>query len=51
MPPMHREHIVRDTGTFDQPGQVHKTYEHTLRALIEAMEDARFRSYSGPQQP
>jgi hypothetical protein len=41
-----RCYIVRDDGTE----HVHKTFPCNLRGLIEALEEARFRSYAGPSQ-
>lgn len=41
-----RGYQVRDAGA-EHPW---KTYPYSLRALIEALEDARFKSYSGPPQ-
>jgi hypothetical protein len=42
-----RGYIVRDAGTPSRQGPVFKVYPYTLTALIEAIDDARFRSYAG----
>jgi hypothetical protein len=43
-------YVVRDAGTPSRLGKVYKVYPYTLRALIDAMEDARFRSFAGDPQ-
>ena len=45
-----RSYTVRDAGTGTRLGKVYKTYPYTLRSLMEALEDARLRSYNGPLQ-
>jgi hypothetical protein len=43
-------YLVRDAGSPSRPGRVFKMYPYTLRALLNALDDARLRSYSeGPQ--
>lgn len=43
-------YIVRGAGTPSRPGPVHKVYPYTLRDLLDAMDDARLRSFTeGPQ--
>jgi hypothetical protein len=45
-----RAYVVRDVGTPSRLGKIYKVYPYTLRALIDAMEDARFRSFAGEPQ-
>jgi hypothetical protein len=43
-------YVVRDAGTPSRLGKIYKVYPYTLNALLEAMDDARLRSFSaGPQ--
>lgn len=42
-----RAYLVREAGTR---GKVYKMYPYSLRALIDALEDARFRSFTGTPQ-
>jgi hypothetical protein len=43
-------YVVRDAGTPSRTGKVHQTYPYTLNALLEALDDARLRSFNaGPQ--
>jgi hypothetical protein len=45
-----RAYLVRDAGSPSRPGRVFKMYPYTLRALLDALDDARLRSCSeGPQ--
>lgn len=45
-----KSYIVRAAGTPSRPGRVFKVYPYTLRDLLEAIDDARLRSYGhGPQ--
>jgi hypothetical protein len=41
---------VREAGTPSRPGKIHKTYSYNLTSLIEAMDDARLRSFAGSAQ-
>jgi hypothetical protein len=48
-------YVVRDDsggrGPADAgPGNVDKLYPYTLKGLTDALEEARFRSFSGPPQ-
>jgi hypothetical protein len=45
-----RAYVVRDAGAPSRLGKVYKLYPHTLASLLEALEDARFRSHTGPPQ-
>lgn len=45
-----RAYIVRDADTPTRPGKVFKLYPYTLSALLEALDDARLRSYAGTAQ-
>jgi hypothetical protein len=38
--------MVRDAGSASRMGKVYKIYPYTLKALLEAIDDARFRSYA-----
>jgi hypothetical protein len=43
-------YLVRDAVSSSRQGRVFKIYPYTLRALIDALDDARLRSYDeGPQ--
>jgi hypothetical protein len=50
VPEPSRAYAVRDAGTPRRLGKVYKLYPYTLVALLEALEEARFRSFSGPPQ-
>jgi hypothetical protein len=50
MPGERRAYVVRDAGSPSRLGKLYKIYPHTLDALLEALEDARFRSHTGPPQ-
>ncbi len=50
MPGERRAYVVRDAGTSSRLGKLYKIYPYTLRSLLEALEDARFRSFTGPPQ-
>ena len=43
-------YVVRDDETDAGQGNVDKLYPYTLRGLTDALEEARFRSFSGPPQ-
>lgn len=44
-----RGYMVRAAGTPGRPGPVFKIYPYTLRALLDALEGARFQSFAqGP---
>ena len=43
-------YIVRDDSADTTSGNVDKLYPYTLKGLIDALEEARFRSYAGPPQ-
>lgn len=45
-----RAYVVRDEGTPSRLGAVYKVYPYTLRALLDALDDARFRSFGGGPQ-
>lgn len=45
--PEPRGYIVRPA---DAPGEVASIYPYTLKALLQAMEDARFQSFAGGPQ-
>lgn len=45
-----RAYIVRDAGSPSRLGKLYKIYPYTLSSLLEALEDARFRSFTGPPQ-
>ncbi|MBV9384591.1 MAG: hypothetical protein JOY82_23895 [Streptosporangiaceae bacterium] len=45
-----KSYAVRDVGTGSRLGTVYRTYPYTLRSLLEALDDARLRSYAGPPQ-
>jgi hypothetical protein len=43
-------YLVRDAGSSSRPGRVLRMYPYTLRALLDALDEARFRSCrEGPQ--
>jgi hypothetical protein len=45
-----RGYAVRDAGTPSRLGKIYKTYPYDLRSLLEALEQARLRSFNeGPQ--
>jgi hypothetical protein len=50
MPDERRAYVVRDAGSPSRQGKLYKLYPYTLPALLEALEDARFRSFTGPPQ-
>jgi len=41
-----RAYVVRDAGSPSRMGRVYKVYPYTLKALLQALEDARFRSFA-----
>jgi hypothetical protein len=43
-------YVVRDDDPGGPSGNVDKLYPYTLKGLVEALEEARFRSYAGPPQ-
>ena len=43
-------YVVRDDDPGAPSGNVDKLYPYTLKGLIEALEEARFRSAAGPPQ-
>jgi len=43
-------YVVRDDDPGAPSGNVDKLYPYTLKGLIEALEEARFRSAGGPPQ-
>lgn len=43
-------YVVRDESAGGGSGNVDKLYPYTLKGLIEALEEARFRSAGGPAQ-
>jgi hypothetical protein len=43
-------YVVRDDSPGGPSGNVDKLYPYTLKGLLEALEEARFRSYAGPPQ-
>ena len=43
-------YVVRDDGAGTQQANVDKLYPYTLKGLTDALEEARFRSFSGPPQ-
>jgi hypothetical protein len=43
-------YVVRDDSPGGPLGNVDKLYPYTLKGLVEALEEARFRSYAGPPQ-
>ena len=43
-------YVVRDEDPGAPSGNVDKLYPYTLKGLIEALEEARFRSAAGPPQ-
>jgi hypothetical protein len=43
-------YVVRDDSPGGPSGNVDKLYPYTLKGLVEALEEARFRSFSGPPQ-
>jgi len=45
-----KSYAVRDAGTPSRLGRVYKTYPYTLESLLEAMDEARLRSYHGGPQ-
>jgi hypothetical protein len=45
-----RSYAVRDAGPPSRLGKIYRTYPYDLRSLLEALDDARLRSFSeGPQ--
>lgn len=45
-----RGYAVRDAGRPSRLGKIYKTYPYDLRSLLEALEEARLRSFNqGPQ--
>lgn len=45
-----RGYAVRDAGSPSRLGKVHRTYPYDLRSLLEALDDARLRSFHGGPQ-
>jgi hypothetical protein len=43
-------YVVRDETAGTTRGSVDKLYPYTLKGLTDALEEARFRSFSGPPQ-
>jgi hypothetical protein len=43
-------YVVRDDSPGGPSGNVDKLYPYTLKGLVAALEEARFRSYAGPPQ-
>jgi hypothetical protein len=43
-------YVVRDDDPGAPSGNVDKLYPYTLKGLVEALEEARFRSSGGPPQ-
>jgi hypothetical protein len=43
-------YVVRDESPGGPSGNVEKLYPYTLRGLVDALEEARFRSFAGPPQ-
>jgi len=43
-------YVVRDDDPDAPSGNVDKLYPYTLKGLLEALEEARFRSAAGPPQ-
>jgi hypothetical protein len=43
-------YVVRDDSPGGPSGNVDKLYPYTLKGLVEALEEARFRSVAGPPQ-
>lgn len=44
-----KSYVVRHAGSRSRPGKVFKIYPYTLRSLIDAMDEARMRSFGdGP---
>ncbi|WP_300605940.1 hypothetical protein [Trebonia sp.] len=45
-----RAYVVRDAGSPGRLGKVYRMYPYTLQALLQALDEARLRSYNGPPQ-
>jgi hypothetical protein len=45
-----KSYAVRDAGTPSRLGKVHRVYPYDLRSLLEALDEARFRSFTGTPQ-
>jgi hypothetical protein len=45
-----KSYAVRDAGSPGRLRKVYRTYPYTLKALLETLDEARLRSYSGPPQ-
>jgi hypothetical protein len=43
-------YVVRNDSPGAPSGNVDKLYPYTLKGLVEALEEARFRSFAGPPQ-
>ncbi len=43
-------YVVRDDRPGGPSGNVEKLFPYTLKGLVEALEEARFRSFAGPPQ-
>ena len=43
-------YVVRDDGPGGPSGNVDKLFPYTLKGLVDALEEARFRSFAGPPQ-
>jgi hypothetical protein len=50
MATVRRTYVVREAGTSSRIGKIHKIYPNTLKALLEAIDDARYRSFAGTAQ-
>jgi hypothetical protein len=50
MATVRRTYVVREAGTSSRIGKVHKIYPNTLKALLEAIDDASYRSFAGTAQ-
>jgi hypothetical protein len=45
-----RAYVIRDAGTLSRIGKVYKVYPYTLKSLLDAIDDARYRSLAGTAQ-
>jgi hypothetical protein len=45
-----RAYVIRDAGTQSRIGKVYKVYPYTLKSLLGAIDDARYRSLAGTAQ-
>ena len=46
MPSQRRAYVVRDAGSASRMSKVYKVYPYTLQAVLEAIDDTRFRSFA-----